>query len=169
MGALGLKDTVIDRIEFIIVVTLQVLIIALTSVDTIVLFVIFISNLVTDTARISSIPDLLTAMQTSFAGVLSVVLGLELLETLRTYFVEHRVRLEVILVVAIIAVGRHVIQVDFGHASGSVLLGLSAVILSLTIGYFLVRRAHSQSRGIAEPGKPAEQKVRENEKAEMPL
>jgi uncharacterized membrane protein (DUF373 family) len=169
MGLVGIKDTVIDRIEFIIVVTLQVLIIALTSVDTIVLFVIFISNLITDTARISSIPDLLTAMQTSFAGVLSVVLGLELLETLRTYFVEHRVRLEVILVVAIIAVGRHVIQVDFGHASGSVLLGLSAVILSLTVGYALVRRAHSQPRSVAEPGKQAEQKVRGNEKVEMPL
>jgi uncharacterized membrane protein (DUF373 family) len=79
-------------------------------------------------------------MQQSFAGVLIVVLGLELLETLKTYFAEHHVRLEVILVVAIIAVGRHVIQIDFEHTPGTVLLGLSSVILALTVGYFLIKR-----------------------------
>jgi uncharacterized membrane protein (DUF373 family) len=80
-------------------------------------------------------------MQQSFAGVLSVVLGLELFETLKTYFTEHQIRLEVILVVAIIAVGRQVVQVDFEHTPGAVLFGLSAVILALTLGYFLVKRA----------------------------
>jgi len=71
-----------------------------------------------------------------------VVLGLELLETLRAYFTEHRVRLEVILVVAIIAVGRQVIQIDFEHTPGMVLLGLSGLILALTLGYFLIKKSH---------------------------
>jgi uncharacterized membrane protein (DUF373 family) len=80
-------------------------------------------------------------LQQSFAGVLTVVLGLELLETLNTYFTEHHVRLEVILVVAIIAIGRHVIQIDFEHTAGTVLLGIAGVILALTLGYFLVKKA----------------------------
>jgi uncharacterized membrane protein (DUF373 family) len=68
-------------------------------------------------------------------------LGLELLETLRTYFSEHRVRLEVILIVAIIAAGRHVIQLDFEHIDGLALIGMAAVVLSLTAGYFLIRKS----------------------------
>jgi uncharacterized membrane protein (DUF373 family) len=86
-------------------------------------------------------------MQRSLAGVLVVVLALELLETLKTYFVDHHIRVEVILVVAIIAVGRHVIQIDFEHTPGIVLLGLSSVILALTSGYFLVRKVHAGGRG----------------------
>jgi uncharacterized membrane protein (DUF373 family) len=83
-------------------------------------------------------------MQTSFAGILSVVLGLELLETLKAYSVEHHIRLEVILVVALIAVGRHVVVVDFEHASGPVLLGISAIIGALTLGYFLVKKTQAR-------------------------
>jgi uncharacterized membrane protein (DUF373 family) len=49
----------------------------------------------------------------------------------------------VILVVAIIAVGRQVILLDFEHASGTVLLGLSGVILALTLGYFLIKKAQA--------------------------
>ena len=64
-------------------------------------------------ADIDTIPLLTESVQRAFSGVLLIVLGLELLETLRVYFTHHRVRLEIILVVAIIAIGRHVINLDF--------------------------------------------------------
>jgi len=51
------------------------------------------------------------------------------------------VKLEVILVVAIIAVGRHLIQIDFEHTPGTVLLGISGVMLVLTLGYFIIKKA----------------------------
>jgi len=73
--------------------------------------------------------------------VLLIVLGLELLETLRVYFAQHRVRLEIILVVAIIAVARHVINLDFHHLSGAEIAGTAALFLALTGGYYLVKRA----------------------------
>lgn len=135
-----MKEKIVSRIEFITITALEALVLMLVMVATVVLYVLFANNLFTEAARIESIPTLLTGMQRSFAGVLIVVLGLELVETLKTYFVEHHVRLEVILVVAIIAVGRHVIQVDFEHTPGTVLLGLSSVILALTLGYFLVKK-----------------------------
>jgi uncharacterized membrane protein (DUF373 family) len=120
---------------------MQVLLIVIVLVATFVLYLLLVKNLLTQLTRIESSAGLLPAMQQSFAGVLTVVLGLELLETLKTYFTEHQVRLEVILVIAIIAVGRHVIQVDFEHTSGTGLLGLSGVILALTSGYFLVKKS----------------------------
>ena len=94
-------------------------------------------------ADIDTIPLLTESVQRAFAGVLLIVLGLELLETLRVYFTHHRVRLEIILVVAIIAIGRHVINLDFEHVSGATVAGIAALIVALTGGYFLVRKAGS--------------------------
>jgi uncharacterized membrane protein (DUF373 family) len=51
------------------------------------------------------------------------------------------VRLEIILVVAIIAVGRHVINLDVQHLSGAEIAGVAALILALTGGYYLVKKA----------------------------
>jgi len=70
--------------------------------------------------------------------VLLLMLGLELLETLKTYFKHYHIRTEVILVVAMIAVGRHIIQFDFEHTSGSVLAGMAGLILALAMSYYLV-------------------------------
>ena len=98
-------------------------------------------------ADIDTIPLLTESVQRAFSGVLLIVLGLELLETLRVYFTHHRVRLEIILVVAIIAIGRHVINLDFEHMSGAAIAGIAALIVALTGGYFLVRKAGSADVG----------------------
>ena len=90
--------------------------------------------------NIQSIAELQDHLQDAFGGVLLVLLGLELLETMRTYFVEHRVRLEVILIVAIIAVSRHVITIDYEHADGLWLVGVASLVLGLGAAYYLVKR-----------------------------
>ena len=141
MDGTALKDRILSKLEGSVVTAVQVLMMVMVLVATFALYLLLVKNLIAQVARIESVAGLLPTMQQSFAGVLSVVLGLELFETLKTYFTEHQLRLEVILVVAIIAVGRQVIQVDFEHTPGTVLLGLSAVILALTLGYFLVKRA----------------------------
>ena len=92
-------------------------------------------------AAVDTVSDLQRVVQRAFGGVLLIILGLELLETLRTYFVEHRIRLEIILIVAIIAVGRHIIQLDFEHVSGVTLLGIGGLMLALAGGYFLIKRS----------------------------
>jgi uncharacterized membrane protein (DUF373 family) len=134
------SDRIIHRVELITISAMQVLLIFAIATATIVLFVLFARNLIAEASRIESVAELLPTMQQSFAGILIVVLGLELLETLKAYFTEHHVRVEVILVVAIIAVGRHVIQVDFEHTPGTVDLGLAGLILALVVGYFLVKK-----------------------------
>lgn len=141
MDLIALKDRLLSRLEASVVAAMQVLMMVVVLVATFILYLLLLKNLFTQVARIESVDGLLPTLQQSFAGVLTVVLGLELLETLNTYFTEHHVRLEVILVVAIIAIGRHVIQIDFEHTPGTVLLGISGVILALTLGYFLVKRA----------------------------
>lgn len=90
---------------------------------------------------IGSVADLQRTSQGAFGGVLLILLGLELLESLRTYFTEHKVRLELILVAATIAVGRHVILIDLEHTDGMQLIGVSALVLALTTGCFLTKRS----------------------------
>lgn len=141
-----LASRTISKFERITLWAMQLLLILSVATAAIVLFLIFAKDLIAETSKIETVSDLLPAMQQSFAGILIVVLGLELLETLKTYFTERHVRVEVILVVAIIAIGRHVIKTDFEHTSGTVLLGLAALIVALVLGYFLVKRAQLPSR-----------------------
>jgi uncharacterized membrane protein (DUF373 family) len=105
-------------------------------------------------ASTGSVPELQPLVLRAFGGVMLVLLGLELLESLKTYTVAHQVRLEVILIVATIAASRHVILLDFEHASGLSLLGVSALLIALTSGYALVRR--SASKWPEAPVPPAE-------------
>ncbi len=76
-----------------------------------------------------------------FGFFLMVLIGLELLETIKAYLEESRVHAEVVFLVAIVAVCRKVIILDYAAVGSEVLYGLSALIISLGIGYFLVQRA----------------------------
>jgi uncharacterized membrane protein (DUF373 family) len=128
-------------VELGIVVALQFLVVVMIVVSTGVLFVLGFGALQTEIQHITTIEDLLFRVQRSIAGILIVVLGLEVLETLKAYFRDHQVRLEVILVVAIIAAGRHLVQMDYEHVPPLQILGIAAVVLSLTIGYYLVKKS----------------------------
>ena len=89
--------------------------------------------------QIDSVTELQEAVQALFAGVLLVVLGLELLDTLRNYFIEHRFRVEFLISVALIAVARHIIQLDYEHASPWLLMAIALLIFSLAASYVGVR------------------------------
>src|SRR5262245_30094386 len=129
--------------ETFIVTALQWLLVMLVAIATVTLYGLFVEGVRNNVGEIGSAEDLHGVLQRAFGGVLIVLLGLELMDTLKTYFREHHIRVEVILVVAIIAVGRHIIKLDIEHVSASLLFGLSALTIALAAGYFLVRRSHS--------------------------
>jgi uncharacterized membrane protein (DUF373 family) len=91
-------------------------------------------------SQIDSIAELQQAVQSLFAGVLLVVLGLELMDTLRNYFIEHRLRVEFLISVALIAVARHVIQLDYEHASPWLVIAIAVLMFSLAASYVGVRK-----------------------------
>lgn len=76
-----------------------------------------------------------------FGRVLLVVIGLELVETMRVFAAGGVVRVEVVLTVAIIALARRVILLEPGHTSGVTLLGIAAVLAAVAFAYrMFVRR-----------------------------
>jgi uncharacterized membrane protein (DUF373 family) len=90
-------------------------------------------------SQIDSIAELQEAVQALFAGVLLVVLGLELMDTLRNYFIEHRLRVEFLISVALIAVARHIIQLDYEHASPWLVGAIALLVASLAASYVAIR------------------------------
>jgi uncharacterized membrane protein (DUF373 family) len=90
-------------------------------------------------SQIDSIAELQEAVQALFAGVLLVVLGLELMDTLRNYFIEHRLRVELLISVALIAVARHIIQLDYEHSPPGLVAAIALLMLTLAASYIGVR------------------------------
>ena len=126
--------------EAIVVGALQLLLMIVIAIAVVDLWIILATVLLDDgLAELRTVPDLQRALQRSLAGVLLVLLGLEMMEALRTYFSEHRVKVEIILVLALIAVGRHIVQLDFEHLDGVMLIGIAILIFALAAGLALFR------------------------------
>ena len=89
--------------------------------------------------QIETIGQLQESVQSLFAGILLVVLGLELMDTLRNYFIEHRLRVELLISVALIAVARHVIQLDYEHTPPWLVASIALLVFSLAASYVGVR------------------------------
>jgi uncharacterized membrane protein (DUF373 family) len=132
---------IIAKLENLIITTLQLLLVGAVTVATIILCFLFVRGLVLYVPHSTSVDFLHQVLNRTFGGVLIVFLGLELLETFRVYFESREIRVEAVIVVAITAVGRHIIEVDLERTSGNALLGIAALLLSLSAGYFLIKRS----------------------------
>jgi uncharacterized membrane protein (DUF373 family) len=140
--------------EKLIVRVITVLLMVIIAASTLSLIYLFAINTWSGLAEMKTSLDLQEGVQRAFGGIFVVLLGLELLETIKTYLTHHRFRLEVVLVVGSIAVARHIIQLDFAHVSGAFLAGLGVLIASLVTGYYLLQRI-PESRGGSMPDKAA--------------
>ncbi len=74
-----------------------------------------------------------------FGVVLLVVIGIELLDTIKVYFRKHVIHVEVVMLVAIIAIARKVIVMDIEYHSGMDFIGIGAIMLALAGGYYLIK------------------------------
>ena len=75
-----------------------------------------------------------------FGMFLLVLIGIELVDTLRAYLNDKDFHLEVVLSVGLIAVARKVIVIDVKKAEPATLIGIAAIILALSFAYLLVKK-----------------------------
>jgi uncharacterized membrane protein (DUF373 family) len=87
-----------------------------------------------------------------FSLILLLLIGLELIETIQAYLKDHEVHVELIVLVAIIAIARKVVVWDFNKYDHYQLYSLAAMILALGLTYFLVKKValkiHLRPRGL---------------------
>jgi uncharacterized membrane protein (DUF373 family) len=77
-----------------------------------------------------------------FSLFLLVLIGIEFFETILAYLRDNVIHVEVIIMVAVIAVARKIIILDTSESTDLHLIGLSLLMGSLGVAYFLVRRSN---------------------------
>jgi uncharacterized membrane protein (DUF373 family) len=85
-----------------------------------------------------------------FGYFLLILIGIELLETMKSYLVKNEIHVEIIILVAIIAVARKIILLDpflegveLLNSAGMIALGV--VIIALAASYFLVKKSETET------------------------
>ena len=134
------KETFTRGFEHWVVSAVQVLLMVMIVLGLLDLVYLLFRGARSDLLNIQTEGELQRAMQQGFAGILLVLIGLELLETVRAYLKSHRIRLEVVLIVAVIALGRHIVELELEDVDGLTLVGIAALIAALVGGYYLTRR-----------------------------
>jgi uncharacterized membrane protein (DUF373 family) len=76
--------------------------------------------------------------------ILLILIGLELLESFKVYDSDERTKVEVILAIALIAIARKVITLDLKKTPSTTLGGIALIIISLSLGYFLIKKTHPE-------------------------
>ena len=78
-----------------------------------------------------------------FGFFLMILIGIELLESLKVYINEDKIHVEVVFTIALIAVARKVITLEITKLPPITLIGIAAIIIALAMGYFLIKKAHT--------------------------
>ena len=130
-------QNILKTFEKVIVVVLLGLMMLAVLTSTVELAIILFQELQKPPLFLLNIEEMLEV----FGFFLMVLIGLELLESIKAYLEEDRVHAEVVFLVAIVAISRKVIILNYEKISSEMLYGMSSVIVALGIGYFLVRRA----------------------------
>ena len=73
-----------------------------------------------------------------FSDLLLILIGLELMHTVKVYLQDHTVHVEVILAVSLVALARKVIAVNVKDQASSI--GLALLIIALAASHWLLRR-----------------------------
>ena len=142
-GAMENMEKALKKFEKAIVLTLLGLMMVAVFASTIELAIILFQQLVRPPLLLLNMEEMLEV----FGFFLMVLIGLELLESIKAYLDEDRVHVEVVLLVAIVAAARKIIIMDYKTTTPNMLFSIAAVIVALSVGFYLVRRTLHLHRG----------------------
>lgn len=119
------------------VVILLVLMMLAVAVSTIELAIILYQELMKPPFLLLNIDEMIEV----FSFFLMVLIGLELVESVKAYLEHEKFTAEVVILVALVAVSRKIIILNYEEMSPEKLLGISAIIISLGGGFYLLRKS----------------------------
>jgi uncharacterized membrane protein (DUF373 family) len=145
MGLQGLSimKAFLKTFERVVVISLISMMVVVVFLATFELGWIIIKDIITPPVILLEIDELLEI----FGFFLLILIGVELLETIKAYLTQGVVHVEVVLMVALIAISRKVIILDIKGLPGLAVFGIAALILSIAVAYYLVKRRIKQIPG----------------------
>ena len=131
----------LEKFERAVTYTLLVLMAGVVLLATIELAWILVKDVLTPPYFLLDVHELLEL----FGLFLLVLIGIELLHSVKTYIVRREFHLETVLTVAMIAVARKIIVLEPKELQEGTLLGMAALVIALSLGYYVMRRSRRES------------------------
>ena len=126
----------LKKFERIIVVSLITMMVIVVVLATIELGWLILRDIITPPIIILEIDELLEI----FGFFLLVLIGIELLETIKAYLLTNVIHVEIVLEVALIAIARKVIILDLNKYESLTLVGIAALIAAVALAYLVIKR-----------------------------
>ena len=127
----------IEKFERVINVALLAMLAIVVLLATIDLGWIIVKDILTPPVLLLEVDELLEL----FGAFLLVMIGIELLNTVKTYLTQKTIHVEVVLLVGIIAISRKVVILEPKTMDALTLIGIAAIIFALMFGYYFVKLA----------------------------
>lgn len=157
-------DSYYSKFEKVITISLSIAIMIIIAYATLLFFTILFVTII-DANLFASVMGMLDEGETIaqpikrlqdglfnvFGGFLLILLGLELINTIKTFSEENHIKIESIVAVAIIATTRHLITLDYHHSDSGSIFGIGFVVFTLILGYVLLKtKAFTWGSNLAE-------------------
>ena len=130
----------LEKFERIVNWSLLVLMACVVLLATVELAWILVKDVLTPPVFLLEIHELLEL----FSLFLLVLIGIELLHSVKTFILRREIHLESVLTVAMIAVARKIIVLEPKEWPEGTLLGLAALVLALSISYYVMHRSRRE-------------------------
>ena len=127
---------ILKKFEHAIIIALIFMMIVVILISTLELAYIIVVDIITPPIFWLEIDDLLDI----FGFFLLILIGVELLETIKAYLAQKVVHSEIVLEVALIAITRKVIILDVKEYSGLAIVGIAALIISIAVAYYFLKQ-----------------------------
>lgn len=136
-------DGLLTRVQRLIVCAMIILLIVVVILSTVHLGVLIAQEIWTPPRFLIPVHGLLEV----FSYFLLVLIGVELLETLKAYIKSEVIHVRVVLEVALIAMARKTITEEPNAVSSLTLLGIAALILALGAAFYFEAQVRSNAAG----------------------
>ncbi len=132
---------IVGKIERIIVIVLLFSLLTVVLYSTVV-FIMLLYNGILDSFRetLTLEHNILLSLHTIFGGFMLVLIGIELLQTMKIYLKENVVHAEVVILVAIIGLSRHIIDLKL-EREPLYFVGLGILVFGLSGSYYLIKKS----------------------------
>lgn len=129
-------NRILKYFEQIVVISLIIMMVVVIALSTFELGQIIVKDILDPQNILLDINDLLEI----FGFFMLILIGVELMETIRAYLKDHVVHVEIVLEVALIAVARKIVIIDIKDYDALSLLAVAAIVLSLAAAYYLRKK-----------------------------
>ncbi|MBN2808984.1 MAG: phosphate-starvation-inducible PsiE family protein, partial [Deltaproteobacteria bacterium] len=83
-----------------------------------------------------------------FGAFMAVLIAIEILINIVIYLRDDVIHVKIVMATALMAIARKVIVLDFNKISANYVLAIAAVVLTMSVGYWLVVIKDSENGGI---------------------